>query len=47
MIPGREVKMLILSLLAARSMSTRETPAWANRFFSSFFSATSSCRSLA
>ena len=38
MMPGREVKMLILSLLAARSMSTRETPAWAKRFFRSFLS---------
>ena len=33
MIPGREVWMLILSLFAARSISTRETPACEKRFF--------------
>ncbi len=31
--------MLIFSLLAARSMSTRETPAWLKRFFRSFLRA--------
>ena len=31
MMPGREVWMSIFSLLAARSISIFETPAWANR----------------
>src|SRR5438552_14417496 len=35
--------MEILSLLAARSTSTRDTPAWAKRFLRSFLSPTSSC----
>ena len=39
--------MLIFSLLAARSMSTRETPAWAKRFLRSFFRRMSSCRRFA
>ena len=47
MMPGREVKMLIFSLLAARSTSTRETPAWAKRFLRSFFRRMSSCRRFA
>ena len=47
MMPGREVKMLIFSLLAARSISTRDTPAWAKRFLRSFLRPRSSCRRLA
>jgi len=41
MMPGREVWMSIFSLLAARSISMRETPACANRRFSSALSARS------
>src|SRR5262249_41942596 len=44
MIPGREVKIEIFSLLAARSTSTRLTPAWLNRFFRSFLRTRSSWR---
>jgi hypothetical protein len=47
MIPGREVWMLIFSLFAARSISTRETPAWENRRLSWTFSRRSSCSSFA
>src|SRR5438128_8878366 len=39
--------MEILSLLAARSTSTRDTPAWAKRFLRSFLSPTSSCNRFA
>jgi hypothetical protein len=47
MIPGREVKMSIFSLLAARSISTYETPACAKRFLSVSRSLRSSCSSFA
>jgi hypothetical protein len=47
MIPGRLVQMLILSLFAARSISTLATLAWAKRFFRSFLRARSSWRRLA
>jgi hypothetical protein len=33
MMPGRDVWMSIFSLLAARSISIFDTPAWANRRF--------------
>ncbi len=46
MMPGRDVWMMIFSLLAARSMSMCETPAPAKRDFSSFFSFRSSISSL-
>ena len=39
--------MLIFSLLAARSISTRDTPAWAKRFLRSFFRTMSSWRRFA
>ena len=47
MMPGREVKMSIFSLLAARSISIFETPACGNRFFSVSRSFRSSWSSLA
>ena len=43
MIPGREVWMMIFSLLAARSTSICETPEPAKRSFNSFLSLRSSC----
>jgi hypothetical protein len=43
----RDVWMLIFSLFAARSISTRETPAWENRRLSCTFSLKSSCSSFA
>ena len=36
--------MVTFSLLAARSISTRLTPAWPKRFLRSFLRARSSCR---
>ena len=47
MMPGREVRMLTLSLLAARSISIADTPAWPSRFLSSFRSFRSSWSSSA
>jgi hypothetical protein len=47
MIPGRAVKIVTLSLLAARSTSTLATLAWAKRFLRSFLRTRSSCRRFA
>src|SRR6185503_2435406 len=41
--PGRAVKMLIFTLLAARSTSTAATPAWFSFCLTNFFSRRSSC----
>ncbi len=47
MIPGREVRMLTFSLLAARSISIADTPACPSRFFKLSRSLRSSCSSSA
>ncbi len=41
--PGRAVWTLILTLLAARSISMREMPAWPSFFFTNSRSLMSSC----